>query len=50
MSWPRTRYRGQVQNGQMTLNMDGTQKLTFDIPMYIEVEGKRIENPNWYTT
>lgn len=50
MSWPRTRYRGQIQNGVMVLDMDGTRTFNFDIPMYIEERGQRIENPNWYTT
>ena len=49
MTWPRTRYRGQVQNGEMVINMDGTRTLKFDIPMYIEEKGQKIENPNWYT-
>ena len=32
----------------MTLNIDGTQNLSFDIPMYLYVNGERKENPNWY--
>jgi len=46
--WPQARARAQVQNAKMTLNIDGTQSLVFDIPMYIYVNGERIENPNWY--
>jgi len=39
--------RGRIENGKMTLNIDGTQKLTFSIPMYYEIEGKLVENPSW---
>lgn len=48
--WPQARARGQIQNGEMNLNIDGTQTLTFDIPMYLFKNGKRVENPNWYNT
>lgn len=48
MAWPQARAQGQIQNGQMEIDIDGTQKLSFDIPMYIYINGKRIENPNWY--
>ena len=46
--WPQARAQGQIQNGQMELNIDGTQTLSFDIPMYLFVNGQKIENPNWY--
>lgn len=46
--WPQTRMQGQIQNGQIELNIDGTQTFTFDIPMYLYTNGERIENPNWY--
>ena len=46
--WPQARAQGQIQNGEMTINIDGTQSLTFDIPMYISYNGERIENPKWY--
>ena len=48
--WPQARARGQIQNGQMTLNIDGTQNFTFDIPMYLYINGQKQENPNWYNT
>lgn len=50
VTWPQARAQGQVQNGEMELNIDGTQTLSFDIPMYIYINGERVENPNWYTT
>jgi len=34
----------------MTLNIDGTEKFTFSIPMYYNVNGELVENPNWYST
>ena len=48
--WSQARARGQIQNGQMELDIDGTQKLSFDIPMYIYIDGQKVENPNWYNT
>ena len=48
--WPQARARGQIQNGQMTLNIDGTQNFTFDIPMYLYINGQKQENPKWYNT
>lgn len=50
MVWPQARAQGQIQNGQMTINIDGTQTLSFDIPMYIYYNGEHIENPSWYNT
>lgn len=34
----------------MTLNIDGTQQLSFSIPMYYWMNGELKENPNWYNT
>ena len=48
IAWSQARAHGQIQNGKMTLNIDGTQNLSFDIPMYLYVNGERKENPNWY--
>lgn len=39
--------KGQIEEGIMKLNIDGTQELSFRIPMYLE-DG--LENPNWYNT
>lgn len=47
-AWPQARMQGQIQNGQMELNIDGTQTLSFDIPMYLYINGEKVENPNWY--
>ena len=46
--WPQARAQGQIQNGYIELNIDGTQTLSFDIPMYLYINGEKIENPNWY--
>lgn len=40
--------KGQTQDGEMTLNVDGTQELSFSIPMYLYEGATRIENPAWY--
>lgn len=40
--------KGQTQEGELTLNVDGTQELSFSIPMYLYEGIKRIENPAWY--
>lgn len=37
--------KGQIQEGKFKLNTDGTQELTFNVPMYLE---PGIENPVWY--
>lgn len=42
--------KGQIQNPEMEIKNDGTQTFSFSIPMYYEVNGEKIENPNWYTT
>jgi len=47
-AWSQARAQGQVQDGHMTINIDGTQTLSFDIPMYIYKDGIKIENPCWY--
>lgn len=42
-------YKGQAQDAEMRLNVDGTQELTFRLPMYIyNDEGVKVENPVWY--
>lgn len=40
--------KGQTQDGELKLNVDGTQELSFSIPMYIYEGINRIENPTWY--
>ena len=43
--------KGQIQEAKMTLKDDGTQELSFSIPMYIRDEdGTKHENPIWYNT
>ena len=39
--------RGKTQDATITLNVDGTQELTFSIPMYISKNGQLIENLAW---
>ena len=41
--------KGQTENGELKLNVDGTQELSFSIPMYIYDGIERIENPTWYS-
>lgn len=40
--------KGQTEEGELKLNVDGTQELSFSIPMYIYDGVNRIENPTWY--
>ena len=41
--WPQARAQGQIQNGEMEINIDGTQTLSFDIPMYLYIDGEKVE-------
>lgn len=41
--------KGQTEEGELKLNVDGTQELSFSIPMYIYDGVNRIENPSWYS-
>lgn len=38
---------GKTQNGKLNLNIDGTQELTFSVPMYYIKNGEKIINPAW---
>ena len=49
LKWSDVEQRGRIENPKMTLSTDGTQNFEFSIPMYIWLNGERIENPNWYT-
>lgn len=40
--------RGHIQNPIMRLNVDGTEELSFSIPMYLYDEIEKKENPIWY--
>lgn len=40
--------KGHIENPTMTLNVDGTQELKFEVPMYYSIAGKLVENPRWY--
>ena len=49
LKWSDIAQKGTVENAKMTLNVDGTEKLSFSIPMYYRnFSGQLIENPNWY--
>jgi len=41
-------FKGQIQDGSLELNVDGTQEFSFTIPMYLNVDGIKKENPIWY--
>ena len=41
-------HRGQIETPKCLIKNDGTQELSFKIPMYYRQEGKFIENPIWY--
>ena len=49
LKWSDVEQKGRIENPMLTLNVDGTQKFTFSIPMYYRPNGQLIENPNWYT-
>ena len=50
LKWSDAEQKGRIEKPKMILNIDGTEKFTFSIPMYIFVNGEFIENPNWYNT
>ena len=39
--------KGKTQNASINLNVDGTQELTFTIPMRISKNGELVNNPAW---
>ena len=41
-------HKGQIEQGKINIKDDGTQELTFSIPMYIYQGTIRVENPIWY--
>ena len=52
---PNINHKGQIQNPIEKINIDGTQELTFTIPMYLNQpdglgNNNKIENPIWYNT
>ena len=46
-AWIKT--KGKTQDASMNLNIDGTQQLTFSVPMYYFINGQKISNPAWIT-
>ena len=40
--------KGQILQPELDLIDDGTQEFNFKIPMYIQKDGEKIENPIWY--
>lgn len=43
-------HKGAIQDGKITLQDDGENRISFSIPMYIREKGEFIENPLWYDT
>ena len=50
LKWSDVEQKGRIESPKMTLNIDGTEKFNFSIPMYYRKNGELIENPNWYNT
>lgn len=50
LKWSDAEQKGRIENPKMILDIDGTQELTFSIPMYYHQDGILEPNPNWYTT
>ena len=55
LKWANLEQKGQVQNPILTLDVDGTQTLSFSIPMYLNIPNgtgaiEKKENPIWYNT
>lgn len=48
LKWSDVEQKGRIESPKMKLNIDGTQELTFNIPMYYRINGKLEINPNWY--
>ena len=42
-------YKGLIQDGKITLQDDGENRISFSIPMYITKNGEFVENPLWYS-
>ena len=40
---------GQIETPKCSLKNDGTQELSFSLPMYIREKGELVENPIWYS-
>ena len=50
LKWSDVEQKGRIEKPKLTLNVDGTEKLNFTIPMYYH-DGKELkENPIWYNT
>jgi len=47
---PYLEHKGQIENPELSLKDDSEDTFSFRIPMYIQRNGKRIENPGWYNT
>lgn len=50
LKWSDVSQRGGIQKAQMTLKDDGTESLSFEIPMYLRENNRLVENPIWYNT
>ena len=47
LKWSEIENRGQIQNGELELVDDGTEKLSFSIPLWYYDNGVKIKNPLW---
>ena len=45
---PGVENKGHIQEPKLVLNIDGTQELSFKVPMYYFEDNQMIENPYWY--
>ena len=50
LKWSDAQRRGTIQEPKMTIADDGTENLSFTIPMYLYQNGVLVENPIWYNT
>ena len=40
-------HKNQIQEPDFSIDVDGTEEFSFSIPMYISVDGKKVQNPLW---
>ena len=48
LKWSEIENKGQIQSGELELVDDGTEKLTFSVPLWYYDNGKKIKNPLWH--
>ncbi len=50
LKWSDIDHKETIQNPKMTINTDGTQNFSFNIPMSLYINGVWRDNPIWYNT